>query len=109
MSRNLFLTMFAMAAVIIAVTFFLTVPQEWYQEEAVTRPAEEIHREEDYIYELKTENGKLAVFFYGEKQPRMVLEVYVQTLPKLDQQQLRAGIPIKNYEELLKRIEDYSS
>ena len=109
MSRNLFLTLFAMATVVIAVNFFLTVPQEWYQEEAVIRSTEEIHHEEDYIYELKTVNGKLAVFFYGEKQPRMVLDVYVQTLPKLDQQQLHVGIPVKNYEELLKRIEDYSS
>lgn len=109
MVRDLFLTLLAMAAVVIAVTFFLTVPQEWRREEAASQSAEDVIRAEDYTYELKALEGKLAVYFLGEKYPRVIFDVYIRTLPKLDQEQLNAGIPIKDYEELLKRIEDYSS
>lgn len=110
MSRNVLLTCAAIAAVVISVTFFLTVPQAWLGEEPATQSKEELPKENvNYEYELKAYDGKLAVYFYGEKQPQRVFEVYIQTLPQWDQEQLETGVPVKNYEELLKRIEDYSS
>ena len=109
MSRYILLTCIAIAAVVISVTFFLTVPQSW-QEESVIQPTKELQGQElDFDYELKAYNGKLAVYFYGESQPRKVFDVYIQTLPELDRKQLELGLPVKDYEELLKRLEDYSS
>ena len=108
MGRDLLLTCLAMAAVVIAVTFFLTIPQEW-SKETVPVPTEELLQDVNYTYELKEQDGKLAIFFYGEKQPQLVLDVYIQTLPEVDQDELKAGLAVKDYEELLKRIEDYSS
>lgn len=109
MRLNFFMTCFAIAAVIITVTFFLTVPERWFPEEAVEQNTEQPKAPEAYAYELKAHEGKLAVFFYGEKQPRMVFDVYINTLPEYDKKQLSAGVPVKDYEELLIRIEDYSS
>ena len=109
MRLNFLMTCFAIAAVVITVTFFLTVPQRWSQEETARKMKERYEMTDEYDYELKNHDGKLAVFFYGETQPRMVFEVYVSTLPEYDRKQLSAGVPVKNYEELLIRIEDYSS
>lgn len=108
---NFWMTCFSMAAVVIVVTFFLTVPQQWMeQEESASRTAEEQPKlVEEYDYLLKDHEGKLAVFFYGEEQPREVFEVYISTLPEYDQGQLNEGVPVKDYEELLIRLEDYSS
>ena len=110
MSRNLLLTCAAILAVVIVVTFFLTVPQRWVEEESSLQPTEELPKENaENAYELKACDGKLAVYFYGETQPRRVFDVYIQTLPELDRKQLERGVLVKDYEELLKRIEDYSS
>ncbi len=108
---NFWMTCFSMVAVIIAVTFFLTVPQRWsVQEEMSGRNVEEQQKiTEEYEYLLKDHQGKLAVYFYGEVQPREVFEVYISTLPEYDQKQLGEGVPVKDYEELLIRLEDYSS
>lgn len=105
------MTCFAIAAVVIVVTFFLTVPAGWTQSESnVSQNAENQPRQlEDYDYQLKEHEGKLAVFFYGETQPQTVFEVYVSTLPEYDRKQLKQGVAVKDYEELLARIEDYSS
>lgn len=108
---NFWMTCFSMAAVIIMVSFFLTVPQRWTLREEnppVTMEKQQIPKE-DYAYLLKEHKGKLAVFFPGEKQPREIFEVYISTLPEYDQQQLGEGLPVKDYEELLRRLEDYSS
>lgn len=111
MRVNFLMTCFAIGAVIIVITFFLTVPGTWLpQEEKVSQPSENQPREqEDYAYELRDYQGKLAVFPYGEERPRKVFDVYVNTLPEYDREQLTAGVPVKDYEELLLRIEDYSS
>lgn len=110
MSRYILLTCAAIAAVVISVTFFLTVPQKQMDEGSAVRSTEELPKDDaDYDYELKACDGKLAVYFYGEKQPRRIFDVYIQTLPEWDRKQLETGVPVKDYEELLKRLEDYSS
>ena len=110
MKWNVLMTCFAIVAVVIVVSFFLTVPESWLGEEPVSQSSEDQPKDTvDYAYELKEHEGRLAVYFYGEEEPRTVFDVYLSTLPEYDQKQLSVGIPIKNYKELLQRIEDYSS
>ena len=63
----------------------------------------------NYPYLLRTYEGKLAVFTDDLVQPDLVFDVYVRTLPELDQQQLSCGIRVKTYDELTSMIEDYIS
>ena len=63
----------------------------------------------NYPYLLRTYEGKLAVFTDDLVQPDLVFDVYVSTLPELDQQQLSRGIRVKTYDELTSMIEDYIS
>ena len=110
MHREFWMTCFALGAVVITMTFFLTVPESWLAEENAAGLVEEQPKAlEGYDYELKEHEGKLAVYFYGGEQPQKVFDVYISTLPEYDQKQLSAGVPVKDYEELLLRIEDYSS
>lgn len=62
-----------------------------------------------YQYYLREYQGKLAVFLPEKETPEKVFDVYLSTLPSYDRGQLQLGIPISNYEELVKRIEDYIS
>ncbi len=62
-----------------------------------------------YHYIIGEYNGKVAVYKYGEMNPEEVFEVYIDSLPKNDQELLRRGIEIHNQAELLKLIEDYTS
>ena len=39
----------------------------------------------------------------------MVFDVYVRLLPEYDRGQLNQGVYVKDYEELINRIEDYIS
>ncbi len=106
--KNFMVCCFMLLAVFITVTFFLTVPEQKRQAvQSIPEQVSEAAPEHDYI--LKEENGKLAVYATGENRPRQVLEVYTATLPEYDQRLLKQGLPIKDYEELLKRLEDYSS
>lgn len=65
--------------------------------------------EEDYLYLLGTEAGRLAVFLRGEDEPQMVFDVPVRVLPEADQRLLAEGIRVKDYQTLVRRIEDYIS
>lgn len=66
-------------------------------------------RTPEYQYLLKEYNGKLAVYFSNSQTPETVFDLYLSTLPEYDRGQLRLGVPVKDYEELVKRIEDYIS
>ena len=56
-----------------------------------------------------TIRGKLAVFLPDKQTPEIVFDVYLSTLPAYDRGQLQLGVPVQDYEELVKRIEDYIS
>ena len=62
-----------------------------------------------YPYLLRNYEGKLAVFTDDLVQPDMVFDVYVRTLPELDQQELQRGVRVQSYDELTALIEDYIS
>ncbi len=66
-------------------------------------------KEPEYQYLLKEYNGKLAVYFSNSQTPQTVFDLYLSTLPEYDRGQLRLGVPVKDYEELVQRIEDYIS
>lgn len=73
--------------------------------EAVTEP----ELQEDYLYILREREGRLAVFRRGESEPQMIFDVPVRVLPQADQYQLAEGIRVKDYQTLVRRIEDYIS
>lgn len=62
-----------------------------------------------YLYTVQEYEGKVAVTRAGEAQPYQVYDTYISSLPEIDQQQLRQGIPIYSEEELRRAIEDYTS
>ena len=72
-------------------------------EQSVAQPAPQ----EEYRYLIGEHNGKLAVFLPGQAEPDTVFDVYLTQLPKLDAQEIRQGIQIQDYAQLMRRIEDY--
>lgn len=64
---------------------------------------------DDYQFILKEFNGKLAVFKKDKREPEMVFNVLIDTLPQLDIEDLKIGLKIKNISELNERIEDFIS
>ncbi len=53
-------------------------------------------------------NGYLAVFGKESESPELIFQVY-RNLPQYDQQALQDGIGVRDYEELVARIEDFIS
>ncbi len=65
--------------------------------------------EDGNMYIVKEHEGRVAVFTAGESEPEVVLDVFVQYLPDLDREQMAEGIPVKDYNELVALLEDYTS
>lgn len=63
----------------------------------------------DYAYTIREHNGRIAVFPKESAQPELILDVLVKYLPDLDRTQMQNGIQVKDYEELVRLIEDYTS
>lgn len=127
MSRvNLLITFASFAAMSILIAFLLTVllpeptappvdpssPQ--VAEEA--QPGQALSLSESGSdsaqYLLREYEGKLAVYTMPWQEgdpPQMVLDVALSTLPPYDQGQLKIGVPVRDYQELVQRIEDYIS
>lgn len=62
-----------------------------------------------FQYILKDYEGKLAVYLPDASEPEKIFNVYLSTLPPFDRGQLQQGVKIKDYAELVQRIEDYIS
>ncbi len=60
-----------------------------------------------YKYTVKSFNGNVAVFGYGNSYPIEVLECPLKSLPDDEAQRLSAGIDIETEEELQQIIEAY--
>jgi len=60
-------------------------------------------------YIMKNHGGRLAVFEAQEDSPRLVFDVYINTLPKYDQEILQEGVSVEGEDALTKLIEDYIS
>ncbi|MBP0979308.1 MAG: hypothetical protein J6C55_01520 [Oscillospiraceae bacterium] len=63
----------------------------------------------EYQYILKDFQGKLAVFEKDKKDPEMIFDVLIESLPEIDIIELKKGLKIKDEEELNARIEDFIS
>lgn len=60
-------------------------------------------------YVLGENNGRVAVYLYGNEEPEIVFNVYLHHLPDVDRLNLQNGIEIDDYQTLLELIEDYTS
>ena len=60
-------------------------------------------------YRLTGQEGKLAVYIIGKKEPEIVFDIYLNHLPDIDRQKLEEGIEVEEYAELLRLLEDYTS
>ena len=120
MKQNILLTCTALAAVCIITAFLLSVSDMTSSAPApnAQEAGETVHGVErtpnqdeaaDCQYYLRDYQGKLAVFLPDKQTPEIVFDVYLSTLPAYDRGQLQLGVPVQDYEELVKRIEDYIS
>ena len=112
MRLNLLITCIAIAAVSIIMTFALTMFHGPLPEERVSAPVPDMAGEEadeKEVYWIREYKGKLGVFRGAGKEPVSVFDVYVSTLPPYDRGQLEQGVKAGSYQELLRRIEDYTS
>lgn len=74
-----------------------------------TRPAQPAPETGD-AYIIREYEGRVAVFSAkDDAHPEMILDLLVKYLPDYDRSQLREGIRVKDYQELVSRIEDYVS
>lgn len=63
----------------------------------------------EHEYLLKDSNGKIAVYKANEYDPYIILDVYTNTLPYVDRQNLLEGITILGDDNLRSIIEDFDS
>lgn len=64
---------------------------------------------EDAGYLLGEYNGRVSVLSPDTREPEMIFDIFIRTLPDADQELLRQGIRVDTYEELTRLIEDYIS
>lgn len=60
-------------------------------------------------YLLGEYNGRVSVLSPETREPEMIFDIFVRTLPDPDQELLHEGIRVSTYEELTRLIEDYIS
>ncbi len=60
-------------------------------------------------YLLGAYNGRVSVLSPETGEPEMIFDIFLRTLPEMDQQLLQEGILVETYEELTRLIEDYIS
>lgn len=60
------------------------------------------------LYIMRAWEGKIGIFRAGSDSAERVLDVYVETLPKEDQDKLAAGIPVYTEKQLEALIGNYT-
>ena len=60
-------------------------------------------------YLVKSTDGAVCVYCEGEDKPVTTIETDITALPKVDQELLKAGIPVSSKEELNRLLEDLCS
>jgi len=60
-------------------------------------------------YLLGEYNGRVSVLSPDTREPEMIFDIFLRTLPDADQELLRQGIRVSTYAELTRLIEDYIS
>lgn len=72
-------------------------------------PSSQAVAEEDPGYLLGEYGGRVSVLSPATREPEMIFDIYVRTLPEADQALLQEGIRVETYEALTRLIEDYIS
>lgn len=49
------------------------------------------------------------MFINGKTSPEIVFDVFLNNLPDIDKFKLAEGVPARDYKELMRLIEDYTS
>ena len=60
-------------------------------------------------YMLGEYQGKIASYRTGSTEPMEVFDIYLDSLPAVNRQELLHGIPAQTVQELQRLIEDYTS
>lgn len=60
-------------------------------------------------YMLGEYQGRIASYRTGSTEPMEVFDIYLDSLPTVNQQELLHGIPAQTIQELQRLIEDYTS
>lgn len=61
------------------------------------------------VMSLSDFNGHVALFKNNKENPDEVYDIYLSTLPLLDQKRLKAGIPLADNAELKMYLDDFDS
>lgn len=77
--------------------------------QAVDTEVQTVATQFDEIFILKAENNKLVVYRKDEKEPFIVTDTYINSLPKGDILRLNEGIEISGEKNLQKSLQDYCS
>lgn len=96
--------LFSAAAAVVIMTALVFY---YYQQQPT--PNESSGYSAPYRYVLKEYEEKIGVYRQGEETPFRTIDVYVSTLPSVDQTELQNGIYIQSEEKLRSLIEDYES
>lgn len=58
-------------------------------------------------YTLKDYNGQIALFKNNDEKPTEIYNIFINSLPKADIENIKNGITVETKEELNKLLEDY--
>lgn len=72
-------------------------------------PQDNMVQANEYLYILKEHDQKIGVYKANEDSPFMTIDVYINTLPSVDQQELKSGVMVQSDDKLKTIIEDYES
>lgn len=95
---------------IIVFVIIASITAVYYYNYANQKPTEQAQTNRiEYKYYLKEYNDLIGVYKMHEDTPFRTIDVYVYTLPSVDQQELKTGILVQDDEKLRMIIEDYES
>lgn len=93
-------------------TFSATQTAESSAEQTIIyneKETDEQSDEQNQVYIIKAEDGRLTVYKKGESSPYLQTDASVQALPKGDILRLEKGVEVTGKENLKKYLEDYCS
>jgi hypothetical protein len=101
----LIISAFALISILIVVVTSFSTPSE----KNIISQKKSSELSLPYLYIIKDYEGKVSVFEKNKKEPIMITDVLVSSLPELDAKEMQKGIFINSKEELDSLIEDYIS
>lgn len=78
-----------------------------HSEKTVT--TENISEHEKATYTIRDYNGRIALFVRNNENPETVYDIFTDSLPEKDKENLRKGITVETEDEAKSLIEDYTS